>query len=198
MFHKITGYGTIFSILLRFGCTHLLLRRAAPIDDVTSSDCKPHGPETICIHGQCKLSTDRYVCFGGCECTQSTHFIQVLKDLSKLDLMVVLYGISTTRTQDTSYPGQLVPRTRQLVPRTTRAQDNSYPWQLVHKTTITQDDSYPGQLVPRTTRTQDDSFQAQVVPRTTLPKLYPGQLVSRTSRNYSQIMTILSKTFPLP
>ena len=27
--------------------------------------------------------------------------------------------------------------------------------------------------------------------------LYLGQLVSRTSRNYSQIMTILSNTFPL-
>ena len=128
----------------------------------------------------------------------------------------------TTRTQDNSYPGQLVPRATRtkdnsypgrLVPRTIRTQDDSYPGQLVPKTTITKDDSYPGQLVPRTTRTQDDSypvqlvprttrtqddsFPAQVVPRTTLPKLYPGQLVSRTSRNHSQIITILSKTFPL-
>ena len=133
-----------------------------------------------------------------------------------------LMGIWTTRTQDNSYPGQLVPRTTRtkdnsypgrLVPRTIRTQDDSYPGQLVPKTTITKDDSYPGQLVPRTTRTkddsypgqlvlrttrtQDDSFPAQVVPRTTLPKLYPGQLVSRTSRNHSQIITILSKTFPL-
>ena len=41
----------------------------------------------------------------------------------------------------------------QLVPKTTRTQDNSYPGQLVPKTTRTQDNSYPRQLVPRTTRT---------------------------------------------
>ena len=39
-------------------------------------------------------------------------------------------GIGTTRTQDKSYPGQ-------LVPMTTRTQDNSYPGQLVPKTTRT-------------------------------------------------------------
>ena len=105
--------------------------------------------------------------------------------------------IWTTRTQDNSYP-------RELVPRTTRTPDDSYPGQLVSRTPRTQDnyyptqdDSYPGQLVPRTTRTQGDSLPAQVVPRTTLAMLYLGQLVSRTSRNYSQIMTILSNTFPL-
>ena len=66
---------------------------------------------------------------------------------------------------------------------TTRTQDNYYPRPLVPRTTRTQDDSYPGQLVPKTTHSQHKSYQ--------------GQLVSRTSRNYSQIMTILSKTFPL-
>ena len=52
-----------------------------------------------------------------------------------------LDGLWTTRTQDNSYPGQ-------LVPKTTRTQDDSYPGQLVPKTTRTQDNSYPGQLVP--------------------------------------------------
>ena len=52
----------------------------------------------------------------------------------------------------------------QVVPKTTRTQDNSYPRQLVPKTTRTQDNSYPGQLVPRTTRTQDDSYPGQLVP----------------------------------
>ena len=37
---------------------------------------------------------------------------------------------------------------------TTRTQDNSYPRQLVPRTTRTQDNSCPGQLIPRTTRTQ--------------------------------------------
>ena len=41
---------------------------------------------------------------------------------------------------------------------TTRTQDNSYPGQLVPKTTRTQDDSYLRQLVPKTTRTQDNSY----------------------------------------
>ena len=45
------------------------------------------------------------------------------------------------------------PGSRQLVPKTTRTQDNSYPRQLVPRTTRTQDNSYPGQLVPMTTRT---------------------------------------------
>ena len=36
----------------------------------------------------------------------------------------------------------------QLVPKTTRTQDNSYPRQLVPRTTRTQDNSYPRQLVP--------------------------------------------------
>ena len=37
-------------------------------------------------------------------------------------------GIRTTRTQDNSYP-------RQLVPKTTRTQENSYPRQIAPKTT---------------------------------------------------------------
>ena len=99
------------------------------------------------------------------------------------------------RDLDNLYPRQLVPR--QLIPRTTHTQDDSYPGQFAPRTTLTHDDSYSGQLVPRTTLTQDDSYPAQIVPRTTLPKLYSGQLVSRTSPNYSQIMIILSNTFPL-
>ena len=51
----------------------------------------------------------------------------------------------------------------QLVPKTTRTQENSYPRQLVPRTTRTQDNSYPGQLVPKTTRTQDVSYPAQLV-----------------------------------
>ena len=65
-------------------------------------------------------------------------------------------GIWKTRTQDNSYPGQ-------LVPRTTRTQDNSYPGQLVPKTTRTQDNSYPGQLVPKTTRIQDNSYPCGMI-----------------------------------
>ena len=65
-------------------------------------------------------------------------------------------GIWTTRTQDNSYP-------LQLVPRTTRTQDNSYPGQLLLKTTRTQDNSYPGQLLPKTTRTKDNSFSVMSV-----------------------------------
>ena len=61
------------------------------------------------------------------------------------------HGLWTTRTQDNSYPGQ-------LVPKTTRTQDNSYPRRLVPKTTRTQENSYPGQLVPRTTRTQQFGY----------------------------------------
>ena len=53
----------------------------------------------------------------------------------------------------------------QLVPKSTRTQDNSYPRQLVPKTTRTQDNSYPRQLVPKTTRTQDNSYPGQLVPR---------------------------------
>ena len=62
----------------------------------------------------------------------------------------------TIRTQDNSYPGQ-------LVPRTTRTRDDSYPRRLVPKTTRTQDDSYLGQLVPKTTRTQENSYQGRVL-----------------------------------
>ena len=70
-----------------------------------------------------------------------------------MDIMIAipLAGLWTTRSQDNSYPGQ-------LVPKTTRTQDNSYPGQLVPKTTRTQDNSYPRQLVPKTTRTQDNSY----------------------------------------
>ena len=56
----------------------------------------------------------------------------------------------TTRTQDNLY-------LRQLVPRTTRSQDNLNPGQLVPKTTRTQDNSYPRELLPKITRTQDNS-----------------------------------------
>ena len=82
-----------------------------------------------------------------------------------------------TRTQDNSYPIQ-------LVARATRSQDNSYPGQLVPKTTRTQDNSYPGQLVPKTTRTQDNSYPGQLVPKTTRTQdnSYPGQLVPKTTR----------------
>ena len=59
------------------------------------------------------------------------------------------------------------PGSGQLVPKTTRTQDNSYPSQLVPKTTRTQDNSYPRQLVTTTTRTQDNSYPGQIVPRTT-------------------------------
>ena len=53
--------------------------------------------------------------------------------------------------------------TGQLVPKTTRTQDNSYPRQLVPKTTRTQDNSYPRQLVPKTTRTQDNSYPCGMI-----------------------------------
>ena len=36
----------------------------------------------------------------------------------------------------------------QLVPKTSRTQDNSYPWQLVPETNRTQDSAYPRQLIP--------------------------------------------------
>ena len=67
----------------------------------------------------------------------------------------------------------------QLVPKTSRIQDNSYPRHLVPKTTRTQDISYPWQLVPKTTRTQDDSYPRQLVPRTT--RTLPGRLVPKTT-----------------
>ena len=56
----------------------------------------------------------------------------------------------TTRTRDNSYPGQ-------LIPRITRTLDSSYPILLVSRTTHDQDDSYPRQLIPNATRTQDNS-----------------------------------------
>ena len=65
-------------------------------------------------------------------------------------------GIWTTRTQDHSYPGQ-------LVPRTTRTQDSSYPRQLVPRTSRTQDNSYPRQLVPSTSRTQANSYPCYMI-----------------------------------
>ena len=76
-----------------------------------------------------------------------------------------IYGIWTTRTQDNSCPGQLVPR--QLVPRTTRNQINSYPGHLVSRPTRTHDNLYPGQLVFQTTHTQDSSYPGHVVSKTT-------------------------------
>ena len=51
----------------------------------------------------------------------------------------------------------------QLVPKTTRTQDNSYPRQLVPRTTRTQDNSYPRQIVPRTTRTQVNSYPCGMI-----------------------------------
>ena len=71
-----------------------------------------------------------------------------------------LYGFMETRTQDNSYPGQ-------LVPKTTRTHDNLCPRQLVLRTTRTQDNSYPRRLEPRRTRTQGNSYPRQLVPRTT-------------------------------
>ena len=83
----------------------------------------------------------------------------------------------------------------QLVPKTTRTQDNSYPRKLVPKTTRTHENSYPGQLVPRTTRVVlGTSFlgyelsiipgSGQLVPKTTRTQdnSYPWQLVPRTTR----------------
>ena len=54
----------------------------------------------------------------------------------------------------------------QLVPKTTRTQDISYPEQILPKSTPTQDIWYPGYLVPRTIRTQDNSYTGQRVPNT--------------------------------
>ena len=78
-------------------------------------------------------------------------------------------GIWTTRTQDNSYPSQ-------LVPRTIRTQVNSYPERLVPKSTRTQVTSCPGQLVHRMIRTQDNSYQRKL-----LPKAFPTQgIASKT------------------
>ena len=108
-----------------------------------------------------------------------------------------IYGIWTTRTQDNSCPGQLVPRTTrtkvnsypgQLVPKTTRAQDNSsqdnsYPGQLVTKSTRTLVTLCPGQLVPMTICTQDNSYSRQLIPKTipTQGMSYPRQLIDGNS-----------------
>ena len=77
----------------------------------------------------------------------------------------------------------------QLVPKTTRAQDNSYPGQLVPKSSHTHDNSYPRQLVPRTTRpkttrTQDNSQPNQLVPWSPCVQAnsYPWQFVPRATR----------------
>ena len=81
----------------------------------------------------------------------------------------------TTRTQDNLYP-------RLLVPSTTRTQVKSYPSQLAPKTTRTQDNSYPGQLVPKTTRTWVTLCPGQLVPMTihTQDNSYSGQLIPKT------------------
>ena len=54
--------------------------------------------------------------------------------------------------------------------------------QLVPKTTRTRDSSYPGQLVPKTTRTQDNSY-----PRCTQDNSHPGQIVRMTSLTWTII-----------
>ena len=72
----------------------------------------------------------------------------------------------------------------QLVPKTSRIQDNSYPRHLVPKTTRTQDISYPWQLVPKTTRTQDNSYPGQLVP--SQGDSYPRQLIPKTTRTQTQ------------
>ena len=76
----------------------------------------------------------------------------------------------TTRIQDNSYPGQLVPR--QLVPRTTSTQVNSYPGHLV-----------PRPLVPMTIRIQDNSYSRQPIPKTvpTQGMSYLRQLINANS-----------------
>ena len=92
--------------------------------------------------------------------TRSTAVVIIVHNPSDSDAGWNSTRIWTPRTQDNSYPGQLVPRTtgtqgdlcpRQLVPRTTRTLDESYPGQLLPKTTRTQD-------LPRTTRIQDMSY----------------------------------------
>ena len=67
------------------------------------------------------------------------------------------------------------PGSGQLVPKTTRTQDNSYP---------RPDHSYPEQLAPKTTRTQDNPYPRQLVPTTTRTQVnsYPGQHVPKTTR----------------
>ena len=69
-----------------------------------------------------------------------------------------LTGLWTTRTQDISYP-------RQLVPNTTRTRDKSYPRQWIPKTTRTKTLCNPcsNQLKPKTTRIQDQSYLKQLV-----------------------------------
>ena len=57
---------------------------------------------------------------------------------STISVGVTFHG---TRDLDIYYP-------RQLVPRTSRTQDNSSPRQLMPKTTRTQDNPYPRQTVP--------------------------------------------------
>ena len=82
--------------------------------------------------------------------TSTTIPLLMLADVMMQTNKISAFSYSSLRIMDL-YP-------RQLVPRTTRTQDNSYPGQLVPKTTRTQDNSYPRQLVPRTARTQDNSY----------------------------------------
>ena len=98
-------------------------------------------------------------------------------------------GIWTTRTQDNSYPGQ-------LVPKTTHTQSISYPSQLVPRTTRTQDNPYRGQLVPKTTRTQDNSYPSQLVPGSPCAQAnsYPGQLVPKTVSNRGHVVSKTTDT----
>ena len=76
-------------------------------------------------------------------------------------------GVSSEKTFLCSHPSLCLSDYGQLVPKTSRTQDNSYPRQVVPRTTRTQDNSYPRRLVPKTSRTQDNSYPGQLVPRTT-------------------------------
>ena len=144
-----------------------------------------------CIVYDCRTYDFIFETYSKCQTTYITligvFFIQKQTCCLKINHPVLppmglcIYGIWTTRTQNNSYP-------RQLVPNTTRTQDNSYQSQLVPMTTRTQDNSYPGQLVPRqlvprTTRNQINSYPGHLVsrPTRTHDNLYPGQLVFQTT-----------------
>ena len=68
----------------------------------------------------------------------------------------------------------------QLVPKTTRTHDNSYPRRFESNTTRAHDNSYPRRLVPKTTRMQDNSFRRRATG--TQDNSYPRQLVPKIKR----------------
>ena len=70
----------------------------------------------------------------------------------------------------------------QLVPWTSRIQDNSYPWQLVPRATLTQDNPSPGQIVTKKTQSiKDHTWCITLSSSQDLNNLYPRQLVPRKS-----------------